>query len=67
MIDYETLREQAKWAEYKLAHPSLKSKIVEGLPKQEDDKVLYGVRYFFKDGKHFTEILYKEVENVYRS
>lgn len=61
-IDYETLYKQAEWAEYKLAHPSLKSKIVEGLPKQEDDKTLYGVRFFFKDGKRFAEILYVEKE-----
>lgn len=61
MIDYETLHEQAKWAEYKLAHPSLKSKIVEGhLPKREDNETWYGVRHFFKDGKPFTEILYLE-------
>lgn len=62
MMDYETLQEQAKWAEYKLAHPSLKSKIVEGLPKQEDDKTLYGIRFFFNDGKRFAEILYRENE-----
>ena len=62
MIDFETFQEKAKWAEYKSAHPSLKSKIVEGLPKQEDDKILYGVRFFFKDGKLFAEILYKEIK-----
>lgn len=62
MIDYKTLQEQAKWAEYKLAHPSLKSKIVEGLPKQEGDKILYGIRFFLKDGKRFAEILYRENE-----
>lgn len=65
-IDYETLHEQAEWEEYKLAHPSLKSKIVESscplFLKQEDDKTLYGVRFFFKDGKRFAEILYVENE-----
>ena len=60
MIDYETLHEQANWAEYKLAHPNLKSKFVEGLPKQEDDKTLYGVRFFFRNGKRLAEILYRE-------
>lgn len=60
MLDHETLHEQAKWAEYKLAHPGLKSKTIEGLPKQEDSKTLYGIRFFYKDGKHFAEILYKE-------
>lgn len=62
MIDLETLYEQANWAEYKLAHPSLKSKVVEDLPKQEDDKTLYGVRFFFRNGKRFAEILYKKNE-----
>lgn len=62
MVDYETLHELAEWEEYKLAHPSLKSKIVKGLPKQEDDKILYGVRFFFKDGERFAEILYVENE-----
>ena len=62
MIDYETLHEAAEWAEYKLSHPNLKSKIVEGLPKNEDDKILYGIRFFFKDGKRFAEILYKETK-----
>lgn len=60
MIDYETLHEQANWAEYKSSHPNLKSKIIEGLPRNEDDKILYGIRFFFKDGKRFAEILYKE-------
>lgn len=63
MIDYETLHEQAKWAEYKLAHPQLKSKIGEGLPELKNDIILWGVRFFGQKGKQIYEILYTEMQD----
>ena len=62
MIDFENIKRDAEFAEYKLAHPTLKSKIVEGLPKNEKDIILYGVRFFSKNGKQFAEVLYDEVD-----
>lgn len=60
MIDYETLQEQAKWAEYKSSHPNLKSKIIKGLPIRKSNETFYGIRFFFENGKRYAEVLYKE-------